>query len=350
MQMNNKTVMVTGGGGYIGVVLVEELLKKGYRVKVYDAFYWGKEILTECLDKYGEKLSLLHKDIRNIVKADLKNIDIVIHQAALSNDPMANYNPEANFRINTDATIKLAKMCKSVGIKRFTFASSASIYDEAKASHEKNEESFVVPTAAYSLSKYKAEQKLITLADKKFCPVILRQGTVYGYSPRMRYDLVVNAMFKSALTEGKIKVFCGGRQWRPLVAVKDVAIAHIKAIEAPESLVKGQIFNVVYKNYRVFELAEIIRDFLETKYSIKVDIENEMTKRKDRNYCISGEKIEKILNWKPTISVDDEVKNMFDHFHKNSIAEYSHPKYYNIEWMQLLLNLSDILKKTKRIF
>lgn len=347
-----KKIFVTGGGGYIGVILVEELLKKGYQVKVCDAFYWGKEVLDECASKYGRKLSLLQKDVRDINKSDLVGVDAVIHQAALSNDPMANYNPEANFCINTEATIKLAKLCKRAGISRFTFASSASIYDEnaAVAIHEKDELSKVFPEAAYSLSKHKAEEGLINLADKKFCPVILRQGTVYGYSPRMRYDLVVNSMFKSALVEGKIKVFCGGKQWRPLVAVKDVALAHIRAIEAPEDLVNGQIFNVVYKNYQVYELAEIVRDFLKEHHNIEVTIKNELTKRKDRNYLISGKKIKESLNWQPTISVDEEIKNMFSKLYKDGVVDCNHPKYYNIEWMQLLLNVSDILKKTKKIF
>jgi nucleoside-diphosphate-sugar epimerase len=265
---------------------------------------------------------------------------------------MAEFNPEANFAINTDATIKLAKLCKKTGIRRFTFASSGSIYDRGLMAEDilQTEDSPVNPKAAYSLSKYKAEQELIKLADKQFCPVIMRQGTVYGFSPRMRYDLVVNTMLKSALLNNKLIVFCGGEQWRPLVDVRDVARAHIAAIEAPGEEVCGQIFNLVYKNYRVLELAHWIRKALRETKGLDPAIEVDYSPRKDRSYRVSGDKIKKAIGWDPKISVEESIKNMITEIDAWNYTDYLHPRYYNIEWMKLLSQISDLHKQIKRIF
>jgi nucleoside-diphosphate-sugar epimerase len=348
MANSNGKILVTGGGGYIGVVLVEELLEKGYAVKILDTFYWGFEPIKHIKDK----VEIIQADIRDVGKEVLKDVSAVIHQAGLSNDPMAEFNPEANFEINTEATRRFAKLCKENGIKRFTFASSASIYDKGLLAEDvlQDEDSKVTPKAAYSLSKYKAERELLKLADKNFCPVIFRQGTVYGFSPRMRYDLVVNTMLKTAMMTNKLIVFCGGEQWRPLIDVHDVAQAHILAIEAPEEKVCGQIFNLVYKNYRVLELAHWIRKALREIKGLNPEIEVDYSPRKDRSYRISGEKIKKFLSWEPKISVEESVKDMIKKIEEYGYTNYMHPRYYNIEWMKLLNEISELQRKVKRIF
>ncbi len=351
MVLNNQKkskVLVTGGGGYIGVVLVEELLERGYSVKVLDTFYWGFEPIKHIKDR----VEIIQADIRDVDNSVLNDVFAVIHQAGLSNDPMAEFNPKANFEINTEATKRLAKLCKENGIKRFTFASSGSIYDKGLLAEDalQDENSKVEPKAAYSLSKYKAEQELLRLAGKDFCPVIMRQGTVYGFSPRMRYDLVVNTMLKTAMMTNKLLVFCGGEQWRPLVDVRDVAQAHIVALEAPEEKVCGQIFNLVYKNYRVLELAHWVRKALREIKGLNPEIEVDYSPRKDRSYRISGEKIKKVLNWEPKISVEESLKDMIKKIEEYGYIDWLHPRYYNIEWMKMMNEILELQKKVKRIF
>lgn len=351
MSKNNITegkILVTGGGGYIGVILAEELLEKGYAVKLLDTFYWGMEPIKHIKDK----VEVVQADIRDVGSEMLKDVVAVIHQAGLSNDPMAEFNPKANYEINTEATKRLAKMCKEKKVKRFTFASSGSIYDKGLLSEDnlQDENSKVSPKAAYSTSKYKAEQELLKLADKNFCPVIMRQGTVYGFSPRMRYDLVVNTMLKTALMTNKLVVSCGGEQWRPLVDVRDVALAHISAIEAPTDKVCGQIFNLVYKNYRVLELAHWVQKALRELKGINPEIEVDYSPRKDRSYRVSGEKIKKVLNWEPKISVEESLKDMIKKINEYGFTDYMNPRYYNIQWMKLLSDVVELQKKVKRIF
>ena len=350
--MKNKNgdgkILVTGGGGYIGVVIAEELLERGYTVKLLDTFYWGMEPIKQIKDK----VELIKADIRDVDKKVLKGVKAVIHQAGLSNDPMAEFNPEANHEINTVATYRFAKLCKENGIKKFTFASSGSIYDKGLLAEDnmQDENSKVTPKAAYSTSKFNAEQELLKLADKNFCPVIFRQGTVYGFSPRMRYDLVVNTMLKTAMMTNKLIVFCGGEQWRPLVDVRDVAEAHILALEAPSDKVCGQIFNLVYKNYRVLELAHWVQKVLRELKGMNPEIEVDYSPRKDRSYRVSGEKIKKVLNWEPKTSVEESLKEMIKKIDEYGYTDWMNPKYYNITWMKLLNDVVELQKKIKRIF
>jgi nucleoside-diphosphate-sugar epimerase len=344
----NGKVLVTGGGGYIGTILAEKLLDRGYAVKLLDTFYWGMEPLKNIKDK----VEIVQADIRDVDKSVLKDVTAVIHQAGLSNDPMAEFNPKANYEINTNATKKLAEMCKENGVRRFTFASSGSIYDIGLLAEDvlQNEEAKVHPKAAYSVSKYKAERELLKLADANFEPVIMRQGTVYGFSPRMRYDLVVNTMLKTALLYNKLIVFCGGEQWRPLIDISDVAEAHIIAIEADSKDVAGQIFNLVYKNYRVLELAHWVQKALRELKGMNPEIEVDYSPRKDRSYRISGEKIKKVLNWEPKVSVEESLKNMIKKIDEYGYTDYMHPKYYNIEWMKLMNEITELQKKMKKVF
>lgn len=347
-ETKNGVILLTGGGGYIGVVTAEELLARGYTVRVLDAFYWGFEPIKHLKDR----LEIVQGDIRDIGPEILKGVSAVIHHAGLSNDPMAEFNPAANFEINMKATLRLAQLCKENGVKKFTFASSGSIYDKGLLAEDmmQTEDSTVVPIAAYSTSKYEAEEGLLKMVDKDFCPVILRQGTVYGFSPRMRYDLVVNTMLKSAFMNNKITVFCGGEQWRPLVDVRDVALAHIAVIEASDEVVRGQIFNLVFKNYRVLELAHWIQKALREHKGINPSIEVDYSPRVDRSYRISGEKIKQKLGWQPKISVEDSLKDMISKIDEYGYTDFMNPRYYNIQWMKLLSDIAELQKQVKRIF
>ena len=328
-----KKVLLTGGAGYIGVVLLEKLLKKNYTVRLLDNFLFGKD----AIKPYIKKIEVVAKDIRKVTKKDLDGIEAVIHLAGLSNDPMADFDPKGNFEINTQGTIRLAGLCKELRIRRFTFGSSASIYDRGilKRTRVQKEEMVVKPKAFYSVSKYRAEKELLKMADENFAPLIFRQGTVYGFSPRMRYDLVVNTMLKTALSEEKIYVFCGGVQWRPLVDVEDVAEAHIKAIEMPKNKLKGQIINLLYKNYQILEVARKVKGIIEKEKKKTIAIIVDHSPRKDRSYRISGEKIKEILGWQPKISVEESVKKMIKKIKEYGYTDYSNPRYSNITWMKL---------------
>jgi len=333
MKKNDQTILVTGGAGYIGSVLVRELLKEGYGVRVFDTFYFGKKALSEIEDK----IELIQGDVRDFPVDALKEVSAVIHMGSLSNDPTAEFDPKSNHEINCEGTIRVAEACKKAGVRRMTLASSAAVYgfhiegiaDEAFRTN---------PQSEYAKSKLEAEKELLKLAGGSFCPVILRQATVFGLSERMRWDLVVNTMTKDAFSKKKISVFCEGENWRPLVSVIDVAMAHIRCIEAAETKVSCQIFNLVYENLMVLELAGLMKGYLEKKQKIDVDI---LTGQKEsRSYRISGEKIKKVLGFEPKISIEDAVNEIYGALQKGRYTDFSNPIYYNIEWMKLLADRS----------
>ncbi len=344
---NNNIVLLTGAGGYIGSVVLNKLVENGYKVRALDAFYWG----IKPIEHLKTKVEIVKCDIRDIKPTMLEGVENVIHTAGLSNDPMADFNPKANFQINTQASAKLAKLCKDSKIHRFIFASSASIYDRKNGGKIfQDENSNVIPTAAYSVSKLKAEKAILKLADKKFCPVIFRQGTVYGYSPRLRYDLVINTMVKDALQKGFIRVFDQGKQWRPLVDVNDVAKAYILSLESLDEEICGKVFNLFYKNYTVMEIAKSIQQVLLDKFNIKINVSVEISKKRGRNYKILGDKLANTFGWKPTISIEKSTEDLVKKIKKNKNTDFDHPRYYNIEWMKLLVEAEEIIKVNKKIF
>lgn len=339
-------ILVTGGAGYVGCVLVRELLNKGEAVRVFDKLFYG----DEGLDEVRDKIDLVQGDLRYFDEAILDGIDSVIHLAGLSNDPTAEFNPKANHEMNTVATEALAKACKRRGIRRFVFASTCSIYDKGLYTEDLllDETSEVAPRAAYAVSNYEAERILLSMADETFCPVILRKGTLYGFSPRIRYDLVVNTFVKDALMNGVLKVFCGGEMWRPLVNVTDAAKAYICCVEAPEHKVHGQIFNLVFKNYRILELAHWVREAF--KPIKKIEIEVDYSHYRTRSYRVSGQKIETVLGFKPVVPVKESVEQMLQAIQKNGYTDFLNPKHYNIQWLTLLCEMEEMLKRMGSVF
>lgn len=337
-------VLVTGGAGYIGSVLVRELQKKGYAVKVFDKLYFGRD----SLNNIENKIELIQGDIRSIDKKNLDGVDAVCHLAGLSNDPTAEYNPSANIDINTYGTSKLAEICAEKGVNKFIFASSASIYDRGlSGSDELQDEKTNVPEPerAYSKSKFKAEQVILEIAEKNpnFCPVVLRQGTVYGASPRMRYDLVVNSMVKSAFEKGIIMVFCGGIQWRPLVDVRDLSSVYITILEASIEKVKKQIFNVVAENIKILDLANIVKKNLNG--FVNTEIEINYDERIDRSYRISNNKLKTGLGFRYNWNIETSVIDIAKKIKYGKISDFKNPIYYNIKWMEHLIN-SNIISNT----
>jgi nucleoside-diphosphate-sugar epimerase len=344
-----KKILVVGGAGYVGCVLVPELLERGYAVKVFDRFYYGEQGLKEVHDR----IELEVGDIRTMTASSLEDVDAVINLGGLSNDPTAEYNPKANYEMNTAATEKLARLCKDVGVRRYVFASSCSIYDIGEGNDEKDvlldENANVDPKAAYSRSKYEAEQILLALADEHFCPVILRKGTVYGFSPRMRYDLVVNTFVKDAMSRGVLTPYSGGEMWRPMVDVHDAAKAYITCVQAPEEKVFRQIFNVVNRNFRISELALRVREGLR-QAGVTAEIAPEYRYKGVRNYRVSGKKLERTLDFKPSVSVEESVVHMVERVRQLGYTDFDNPRYYNIRWMKMLEEADKIIAITGSVF
>lgn len=344
-----KKILVVGGAGYIGSVLVRELLERGYAVKVFDRLFYG----ADGLEEIKNKIELILGDIRQFNPVILDDVEAVINVSGLSNDPTAEYNPEANYEMNTEATERLALLCKQKGVKRFIFASSCSIYDVGETNEERDivldETAIVAPKAAYSRSKWDAERKLLALQDQDFCPVILRKGTVYGFSQRMRYDLVVNTFVKDALSKGKITLYYGGEMWRPLVEIRDVAKAYISCLQAEEEKVRGQIFNLVYKNFRIAELGLQVQKALKDS-GFQVEVVPDYSYKGVRNYRVSGKKLQTVLNVRPTITVEESVKHMLDNIKRYNYTNFDNPRYYNIKWLQMLEEADKIIKITGSVF
>ena len=330
-----QRILVVGGAGYVGSVLTEELLQRGYAVRVLDRLYFGADGLHGVRDR----IELVDADMRTVSPAVLDGVDAVVNVGGLSNDPTAEYNPQANYAINTVATVELARLCKAQGVRRYIFASSCSIYDcgvlEEGADVLQDETSPVAPRAPYSVSKREAERALLPLADAGFCPVVLRKGTVYGYSPRMRYDLVVNTFVRDALTRGQLTLHHGGEMWRPLVDVRDAAQAYVLLVEADESLVRGEIFNLCYQNLRISELALRVREALRG-LGIAVDLRPDYQHGGVRNYRVSGAKIARVLNFRPKVSIDEAVAELVEQAQRARGTDFENPRYYNIRWLERL--------------
>ena len=339
-----RTVLVTGGAGYIGSVLVRELLRSGYGVKVFDKLYFGTEPLKSVL----KKIELIQGDVRQFPAGILKGVSSVIHLGSLSNDPTADFDPKANHEINCIGTVRVAEACNKAGVKRMTLASSAAVYGFHVDSIA--DETFrTSPQSEYAQSKLDAEKVLLKMVSKDFAPVILRQATVGGLSPRMRWDLVVNTMTRDAFSKGKINVYCAGDNWRPLVSAIDVAKAHIKCIEAPESKVKGEIFNLVYKNFRILELAHWIKEALKPRLK-NVDIEVQFGAVEQRSYRISGAKLKDVLGFEPKQSVEESANEILSSLLAGKYTDFANPIYYNIDWMKLLVEMEDKIKVIGRVF
>ncbi|MCJ7812017.1 NAD(P)-dependent oxidoreductase [bacterium] len=349
MFKSKDKILVVGGAGYVGSILVRELLDKGYAVKVVDRLFFGDQGIREVKDR----IELVVEDIRNIDSSLLEDIQGIINISGLSNDPTAEYNPKANFEMNTLAAARLAKLAKEQGIKRHIFASSCSVYYVPIGIDTEDviltEDDPIDPKAAYSKSKYEAEKLLLELADENFCPVILRKGTIYGFSPRMRYDLVVNTFLKSALSKGLLNLHYGGEMWRPLIDIHDVANVYILALEAPEDKVCGQIFNIVSKNYRVSELALKVYQIL-NDHGKEVKIQSDYRYKGIRSYRVSTEKAENVLGFKPKISLEESILNMLEQTEEYGYTDFDNPRYYNIVWMKLLEEIHEIVKGTESIF
>lgn len=338
-------ILVTGGAGFIGSILIPKLLERGHTVRVLDRMFWG---LPHYANEPG--IELVNADVRRMPEGVLDGIDAVDHLAGFSNDPTSEYSPEANWQMNAVATETIAKLCRISGVRRFVFGSSCSLYDGIDAGEALLDESAPIkPRGAYATSKHFSEGALLSLAGGDFEPVVLRQATVYGASPRMRFDLVVNSFVKDALVRQRLVLHGGGRMWRPLVSVNDLADAHIACLEAPGEAVAGETFNVVGENHQVRELAEVVAAAL-VKLGKPVALEDGPLPNIVRNYRCSGAKLRERLSLSFPTTPAIAVEKLVDAYGKTPVEQLGHPRYYNIAWMELLESVRPAYQAMQNIF
>ncbi|MEN3046211.1 MAG: NAD-dependent epimerase/dehydratase family protein [Candidatus Hydrothermales bacterium] len=318
-----KKVLVIGGAGYIGSVLVRMLLKRGYKVKVFDNLLYGDQGI---IDINSKKFKFFRGDLintRDIVEA-IQDVDLVVHLAAIVGDPSSKLRPRETLEINYFSTKNLGEIAKYFGIGKLIFASTCSVYGYKE--EKCTEETEPSPLSLYAETKLFSEKALLDLKGDGFSPVILRFATAFGYSPRMRFDLVVNLLIAKALKEKKITVYGDGKQIRPFMHVKDIARAIIKVIEAPDFKVGGEIFNVGSDNLNlsILEVAEKIREMVpESKIVLLKEKED------NRNYFVSFEKIRKTLKFKAKYGIEQAVKEISEAFEKGKIKNFYNKIYSN---------------------
>lgn len=252
-------VFVTGVNGYIGAVLAPYLMERGLTVLGLDTGYYRDGWLYSDNRHMAFSPETINKDLRNITERDLEGCDAVAHLAELSNDPLGQNNPQVTHRINHQGSVSLAMKARAVGIRRFVYTSSCSVYG-AGTGDFLDETAKVNPQTAYAECKVLVERDVGQMAGDDFCPVFLRNATAYGPSPRMRFDIVINDLSALAWTTRRIAMTSDGSPWRPVVHVEDICEAIYRALVAPEDAVRGKIFNVGQNsdNYRVRELAQIV--------------------------------------------------------------------------------------------
>jgi nucleoside-diphosphate-sugar epimerase len=310
-------VLVTGNQGYIGSVLTEVLLDKGYRVTGLDTGYFTG--IAKSKGKPGKQIT---KDIRKVVAEDLKGIDAIIHLAALSNDPLGEFDPSLTDNINYKATISLAKLAKKMGVKRFVYASSQSMYGISDTDEELDEDnSNKNAITAYAKTKWQAEQELKLLGSDEFVVSCFRPSTVFGASPKLRSDIVFNNLVACAFTTGNIEIKSDGTPWRPVVHVKDVCSAFIAGLEAPADLIANESFNVGIPNgnFTVRELAEAAQRAVPGS---TLHFTGEHGKDA-RTYRVSFKKILTVLKdyFKPEWDLDRGGKELVELFKETGFAE-----------------------------
>jgi nucleoside-diphosphate-sugar epimerase len=317
------SVLVVGGAGYLGSILVRKLLQAGRTVRVLDSFIYGKRSLAEL--EGHKNLDIVEGDFRNIqtVVESLRDIDAVVLLAAVVGDPAAQSRPEQTIETNVLAAQSLAFACKLHCISRFIFASTCSVY--GRTDDVLDENAPLNPVSLYARSKIFSERNLLDLAGDNFSPTILRMGTLYGFSPRMRFDLVVNTMSMKAQMEKRIQVY-GGNQWRPLLHVEDAAAAFQACLDAPLERIGNQIFNVGSnaQNYKILEIAGLIGRTLK-----RVDIQVEQAQFDARDYRVSFDKIQRQLGFRPGQTIPAAARRIVRELVSGQIKNPYAKVYYN---------------------
>jgi len=327
-------ILVTGHHGYIGSILVELLSAAGHEVVGMDS-----QLYDECT--FGEDIpsgiSSIHRDVRELSCSDLEGIDAIAHLAGVCNDPLGDLLPQTTFDINHTATVRLADLAKASGIHRFVFSSSCSVYGAA-GQEWIDERSEVNPITPYAASKWNAECDLRRLAGSHFSPVFLRSATAYGFSPRIRFDLVLNNLTAHAFTSGKVLLKSDGMPWRPIVHIEDISRAFLAAIEAPIDVVHNEVFNVgiTTENYRIREIAQIVEETVPgscVEYAAGAGPDT-------RTYRVDCSKISHLLpNFKPQWTAHRGARELYEKYCQYGLLleDFEGARYQRLAYLQSLI-------------
>ena len=325
-----KKIFITGGAGYVGAVLVPKLLNKGYHVKVIDLYIYGEDVLDSVKDH--PHLVQVKGDIRNrqLLEAEIKGCDTVIHLACISNDPSYELDPDLGKSINYDAFVNLVDISRKSGVKRFIYASSSSVYG-IKDEPEVTEDLPLEPLTDYSKYKALCEKVLMDAATDDFVVTVVRPSTVCGYSPRLRLDLTVNILTNHAINKGQITVF-GGEQKRPNLHIEDMTNVYLFLLEQPATKIHKKIYNVGYENYKVREIAEMVKGTLDGNIPIITTPSND-----NRSYHVSSNKIKEELGFEAKHTIQEAILDLKAAFDSGKIPNSMDDiRYYNIKTMQAI--------------
>ena len=331
-------VLVTGHMGYIGTVLAPMLIQAGHDVVGLDS-----DLYKRCTFGTGvPEIPEIQKDLRDVQPNDLEGFQAIIHLAALSNDPLGNLNPTLTYEINHVASVRLARMAKEVGVKRFLFSSSCSMYGAA-GDNMLTEEADFHPVTPYAHSKVLVERDVAELADADFSPTFLRNATAYGVSPRLRFDIVLNNLVAWAYTTGRVYIKSDGTPWRPIVHIEDISRAFITILETPREIIHNQAFNVGInaENYRIRDLADIVK---ETVPGCRVEYAPDAEPDK-RTYRVDFSKIAATLpEFKPQWTARRGAEQLYAAFcqHGLKLEEFEGPRYKRIDHIKQLLGSTEL--------
>ncbi len=329
-----QTILVTGGAGYVGNALVPALLSDGYKVRVFDILYFGKDTLPLA----NPNLEVVEGDIRDtqLFAQACKGVDVVLHLACISNDPSFELDGGLSKSINYDCFEPMVIAAKQAGVERFVYCSSSSVYGVSDRP-QVTEDTPLVPLTDYNKYKGLCEPLLFKHMSDNFTCVTIRPATIYGYSPRMRLDLSINILTNHAVNKDGITIF-GGTQQRPNLHIDDMVDAYRLMITAPSEKIQGETFNIGYQNYTIAELAGMVKKVVEEEYPEKGSISMTTTPSNDnRSYRINSDKIKNILGFAAKRSIEDGVRDMCRAYKAGKLPDsLTDSIYFNVKRMQEL--------------
>lgn len=328
-------ILLTGDRGYIGAVMAPMMQLQGHEVHGLDADWFEHSAFGEPLAAIPTK----RKDLRDLDASDVEGFDAVVHLAGLSNDPLGDLDPSLTDDINHIASVRLAKLAKEVGVKRFLFSSSCSMYGAAGGEALLDEKAPLRPVTPYACSKVQVEQDLLEMADSSFSPIFLRNATAYGVSPRLRFDLVLNNLVAWAASTGRILIKSDGTPWRPIVHIEDISRAFIAVLNAPRELIHCEAFNVgsTHENYQIRDLAEIVSD---TVPGCRIEYAKDGGPD-TRCYRVDFSKIANVLpEFKPHWTVRQGAQELYQAIQRVGLRleDFEGPRYKRISHIQQLIS------------
>ena len=334
-----KTVLVTGASGYIGSVLVPKLLKKGYKVKAVDRYFFGNRL------EENENLKIIKEDSRRLKEETFADVDFVIDLVAISNDPSGEKFSEITYQINHISRVRTANIAKKMGVKRYILPSSCSIY--GFQDKKVNEMAKTNPLTVYAKANERAEQGVLPLADDNFVVTVIRQSTVFGYSPRMRFDLAINGMTYGAWKTKKLPLMRDGKQYRPMVHVEDTTDVMCLLLKADKEKINGEIFNVGGEelNYQIGPLGEIVANTVGEYLGEKIEIEW-YGDPDHRSYQVDFSKIKNVLNWEPKWDAKKGVLQIVEKLQNGELDKTIDT--ITLNWYEELIKWHRIIKEIEK--